>query len=398
MLNVRAAMLAILVAGCGDNLAAPPDADIPDAPMADAAFAPAAHYAQPQGTTLGGPTLSAPNVVPIFFTGDSDMQGQIEGFLDALPGSHYWNATTSEYAVGDITIQPSIVSSDTPPTTDDALQAWIVLNSDGLHGWPANTPNTIYTVFLPDGVVLTAGGSMSCSSFGGYHDETQTGSVIYALLPRCQSGVLGGITPAISHELVEASTDPFPETMGAYQNTDAAHAIWGLIPGGELGDMCEFVDSAYDHSLGSYLVQRTWSNTAAATGHDPCVPQDPATAYRGAVPLLTDHLPFTDSEGNSVTTDGVAVATGTSRTVEIDMFSDIPTDLWQVEAIDVASRFEGSAAELQLSLDHNAGKNGDKLNLTIHRIKAGQFGGSVALVESFIGGNTVSEFWVWVSN
>ncbi len=30
--------------------------------------------------------------------------------------------------------------------------------------------------------------------------------------------------------------------------------------------MCEYVDNAYARVLGSYLVQRTWSNVAAATG------------------------------------------------------------------------------------------------------------------------------------
>jgi hypothetical protein len=290
------------------------------------------------------------------------------------------------------------VSTDTPPTTDDALQTWIVAHATGTDGWPANTPNTIYTVFLPDNVTLSTPFGDSCSSFGGYHDETQSGAIVYALLPRCQSGNLNGITPAISHELIEASTDPWPESMGAYQNTDALHAIWGLIPGGELGDMCEYVDSAYDNSLGSYLVQRTWSNSAAAAGHDPCVPQDAATPYRGAVPVLTEQLPFTDSEGNAVTTEGVTVPVGMSKTIEVDLFSDLDTDLWQVEAIDVDSRFEGGPTELELTLDRNAGTNGGKLKLTIKRVAQGQGGGSVALIESIEGSGGVSEYWVWVSN
>jgi len=384
-------------AGCGGggshNTA--PDAEV-DATPVDAAFAPAPHGAQPKAVTLGGPVLTAPLVVPIFFTGDDTMQAQVEGFLAALPGSAYWHATTSEYGIGDIAIAASIVSSAAPPTTDAALQTFITTNI-GTNGWPANTPNTIYTVFLPDGVVLSSNFGTSCNDFGGYHSETQTGSVVYALLPRCTSGVLSGLTPALSHELIEASSDPLFSSNPAYQTTDDMHAIWGIAPGGELGDMCEFVHSAFQILVGNDLVQRTWSNAAAAAGHDPCVPELPATPYLGAEPVLPEQLPFEDVEGNSITTPGVTIVNGASATIEVDLFSDSPAADWTVQAIDADHQFYRSQPELAFTWDHTTGNNGSKLNLTIQRTADGDGGGSILLIESTVDGHSVSEWWGYVA-
>ncbi len=383
--------------GGGGSNNSGPDAATPDATPIDAAFAIAPHGAQPQAVTLGGPVLTAPLVVPIFFTGDDAMQAQVEGFLAALPGSAYWHATTSEYGIGDITIAPSIVSSDTPPTTDAALQTFITTNSDGAHGWPANTPNTIYTVFLPDGVILSSNFGTSCNAFGGYHAETQEGSIIYALLPRCTSGVLSGLTPALSHELIEASSDPLFSSNPAYQTTDAMHAIWGIAPGGELGDMCEYVHSAFQILVDNYLVQRTWSNAAAAAQHDPCVPELAATPYLGAEPVLTEQLPFQDVEGNNITTPGVTITSGSSATIEVDLFSDTPTADWTVQAIDADNQLYGSQPELAFTWDHTTGNNGSKLQLTIQRTANGGGGGSILLIESTVDNHSVSEWWGYVA-
>ena len=162
-------LLLLALAACGDNLP-PPDVGPPTHPSA------------PQMGSNGGPILAAPEIVPIFFTGDSDMQAQLEAFLRAIPGSDYWKAVGSEYGVGDPTVLPSIVSPDPPPTTDDALQAFIeahagplegqAMHARGQLGWPAPDPNTMYVVFLPAGVTQTAGSDVSCKTFGGYHDET----------------------------------------------------------------------------------------------------------------------------------------------------------------------------------------------------------------------------------
>ena len=103
---------ALLMFGCGDNLAVTADA-MPDGPPA---FAEATHDTAPTVVSGGGTVLAAPKVQPNFYMGDSDMQAQVEQFVGELGASSYWATETSEYGVGAIAALPTIVSTDTPPT------------------------------------------------------------------------------------------------------------------------------------------------------------------------------------------------------------------------------------------------------------------------------------------
>ncbi len=382
--------LAISIAACGDNL----EVVVPHAPQVESG---------------GGPILAAPEVVPIFFAGDDDMQHQLETFLVTLAASDYWHATTSEYGVGRPTILPSIVTSDPPPTTDDALQAWLEghlappLHSPSVAApvpvaWPAPDPNTVYVVFLPQGVTLTIGTTdTSCKTFGGYHDETAQQAIVYALLPRCPpSGApIDEITPALSHELIEASTDPHPNTAPAWVEIDYPDIVWAFTPGAELGDMCEYIQAARQRLVGEFLVQRTWSNSSAAAGHDPCVPTL-ASPYVAAAPVLVDlDLVLPDQ---TIATTGVEVPNGTATTIDVALFSDAPTDPWTIGVDDVASVLQGTPAELAVSFDDTTGNHGELRRLTIRRLMDGANGGSELVVTSKVNGVTVSLWWALVTN
>ena len=400
-------VLAIAIAACGGSDKNP--GNTPDAPgqQADAmpdspgAFMEAPHPTQPVAMSSGGNVLASPVVVPIFFANDSTQQAQIEAFLQQLAGSAFWTAVAHEYGVGSLTIAPSVITSDTPPTTDTALQTIIKSHAGGTGGWPAVTASTIYTVFLPDGVTLTMGGGTSCTDFGGYHSEVSTtaGSAIYALLPRCTNSTsfdpLQYNTIATSHELLEASTDPHPFTAPAYDTVDDEDAILGLMPGGELGDMCEAVKAAYQPILGTYTVQRMWSNASAAAGHDPCVPVL-STPYVEAAANMSDIQLSTG--GGTLTTRGVTIPVGSQMDVEVDLYSDAPTADWTVIAYDVASHYQMQPAELQLTLDKTTGNNGDKLKLTIKRLAAAQnFGVSEFVLFSQVNGVNVGQWFGLVS-
>jgi hypothetical protein len=361
----------------------------------------------PQVSSAGGPVLVGPEIVPIFFAGDDDMQHQLEAFLDELATSPYWSTATSEYGIGAPTIDTSIVAAETPPTTDDELQALLEshvgspLSAATTVGfpvrWPAPDANTVYVVFLPTGVTLTAGSDTSCVTFGGYHDETTQSHIVYALLPRCApSGApIDAITPALSHELVEAATDPHPETAPAFVVVDNADIVWAFTPGAELGDMCEYVHAARQRLVGGYLVQRTWSNNSAAAGHDPCVPTL-GVPYVGAAPVFGDVTLAVS--GTSVVTQGIQIATNTSATIDLTLFSDAPTANWTVGADDVASVVQMLPAELSMSLNQTVGNDGDVLELTIKRLKNGDGGGSEFVITSKVGGETTSLWWGLVTN
>jgi hypothetical protein len=380
--------------GCGDNLAAEaPDASLPDAPPA---FVEAPFGNAPQVISGGGPVLAAGKVQPIFFAGDGDVQPQVEQFLNQLGASSYWSATTAEYGVGPITNLPTIVSSDPVPATDQALQTWLAAQLDGTHaGWPAvPDPNTVYTVFIPAGVSFEG----ACTSYGAYHDEDSAQGVAfpYALIPRCMgsSSVLDTLTVSLSHELVEAATDPLPFSAPAFVRLDPEHFVWGRTPGGELGDMCEYLQNVEQPLVGSFVVQRTWSNASAAAGHDPCVPVM-ATPYASAVPVLDEDLMVT-SHGQPIMTKGITVPLNMSKTIAVQLFSDAPTAEWSVAAYDAAALLGGQGT-LAFQWGKTTGKNGDKLQVIVTRTRTAGNRGSEMVIVSKVDNKIVAMWWGYVA-
>jgi len=108
---------------------------------------------------------------------------------------------------------------------------------------------------------------------------------------------IDAVTATGSHEIVEAATDPFPQSMGAapgYSQPDEAHLYWLFgLGGGETGDMCAQQPGAFTKFAElPYVVQRTWSNIAAKQGHDPCVPPLPGEVFFNSVPVLNDTITF----------------------------------------------------------------------------------------------------------
>ncbi len=391
----------LAVAACGDGASPPsPDAGTTGNPQ----FATAGHVAAPQVHSFGGDVLVQPKIQPIFFTGDDSMQGVVEQFLGMLASSSYWTTTTQEYGVGMPSILPTIVEQyAAPPTTDTALQDYLkthLASGSVAPGWTYDR-QTIYAVFLPDGVVLDAGFGKSCQDFGAYHDEaigTSGESIVYALMPRCAG--IDDLTSAASHEFIEASTDPYVNTAGAYSNVDPAHAIWGIIPGGELGDMCEYVEAAYSRMVGNFMVQRTWSNASAAAGHDPCVPTLMGIPYVGATPKLYDAT-YLNSPFGAVWTQGTTLALGATRTIDVELFSDAPSSqAFHVDAVDSAQFFGETKPEIQLSWDRQSGNNGDTLHLTMTRMNNGPdfLGGTILSFTISYDSTIVSQWWAFVSN
>jgi hypothetical protein len=169
------------------------------------------------------------------------------------------------------------------------------------------------------------------------------------------------------------------------------------VPGAENGDFCEYLDSAYIRGVGDFMVQRTWSNAAAKAGHDPCLPA-PATPYIAAAPMFTESVPF-DGYTGRVQTKAMELPVNMSKTIEIALFSDQPTDDYQVDVEDGAGMY-GDPPELAFTWDKQAGKNGDKLHLTIQRLRTAGFGapGSIFLLSTKTASGAVSQWWGYVAN
>ncbi len=353
-------------------------------PKVDAGY-PGPHPAVPQVVNFGGSVLTAPKVIPIFFKTDP-FQADVEAFLTQMAAAPYWSSVTSEYGVGALTVGTSIVVNDTPPTTTNTTQieAWLLAYLDGTHPeFPAVALNNIYTIIYPSATTITQKGfGTSCINYGGYHDEAKTSgsagkSVVYAVLPRCATfGTLSGLdalTGPLSHEMIEAATDPLPQTSTAWAEADQDHMVWNIQPLGEVGDMCAYEPQNYARIIGTYVAQRTWSNASAKAGHDPCVPVL-AQPYYAAAPVLTEVVNL-DYYGQTVATKGVQVALGKSKTIDVDLFSDAPLSNWTIQAVD-ATYGTSNPKELDLVFDVTSGNNGDVAHLTITRIANGQYAGS----------------------
>ncbi|HVY47921.1 MAG TPA: hypothetical protein VHB21_18665 [Minicystis sp.] len=345
---------------------------------------PAPHPPAPQVQKTGTLVMTAQKIQPVFFQNDdAAFVAQIEDFTSKIGTSTYFPDAAGEYGVGMPTVLAPIQLTEDAPSSlsDDQIQTWLISKIEAGDGvFPAADDQTIYVLFYPSGVTISDFGGTSCQSFGGYHFNTNLhdgSNAIYAVIPRCQGGqgvtAMDLVTQATSHELLEAATDPLPETQPTYGSLDDAHFYWELVVGAEVGDLCSLSPSGYS-SLSDmpYSVQRIWSNEAAAASHDPCAPSPSGEVYFNAAPELNDDVTIFGPDG-SVTMKGVTIKVGETKTIDVDLFSDGPTDAWSVQAYDAQELFGGSP-DLDLSLDKETGKNGDKLKLTIKPLHQAQYG------------------------
>lgn len=351
--------------------------------------------------------LASPHVQPIIFDGDAE-QAKITSFTHGFAGTTYWKAATSEYGVGDISASDPIVvaaadtSFPTPTSlTDTQIQSFLQTHLDGAHaGWGTPDVNTIYTVFYPVNVTVTLDPfGQSCAGFGGYHSFTTVGAVQvpYAVIPRCtELGSLQGVedvmTGASSHELIEASTDPFGT---GYDSADADHFYYDLQPLSEVGDMCAFEsDAFYKPAELGFAVQRTWSNVLAAQGKSPCAPALDTSIYFAAVPVFTGHVTmnFGSGVGNQLSVKGVKVPLGQSATIDLDLISSAAMPPFKVQVTDTLAT-QGKSPELSFALDRESGQNGEKLHLTITRVAAAsQYDGTEFSVLAYVDGQNYHQW------
>ncbi len=402
-----------------------------------------------QITTNGGYVMKNPIIVPITWNSDPS-QAMFDSFADELGSTSYWNTTTSEYGVGAAssgTANHVHLATAAPAQLQDSdLQTMVTTNvGAATNPWPAATQDTVYAFFLPPGVSLQiqsgfGGGSGTqdaCQQgIGGYHDQITVGSttVAYAVVPSCTFG--GGNTAAqqttmsMSHELIEAATDPQPSGNAAgFIGYDSDHFAFddfyfetGVF-GTEVGDACEVFITGPDSSFYEEKettpspfdnwVQRTWSNKSAAAGHNPCVPV-PSDPYFNVTPLdlaeVNVNLPAQLTGSSSATqqpTKGLQVLTGQTKTFALGFYSDGPTSgPWTVSAAPdnpiVAGQGGGlgnfNKSQISVSLDKTSGQNGEKTYLTVNVTTAGStFKGELVTVTSTLNG--VSHYMpIWIAS
>jgi len=235
---------------------------VPMHPGAAAVAAPAAAKL----TYRGGPLLTAVQVFTVFWgaawqtAANSALVVQLNQFFDYILTSQLIDQL-SEYSVAGQSIGhgtrtgTKVITSPAPGASVQDSDIQNLIQQEISNGTlPATTPNTLYFVFLPNGVQVVQGGGASCQVFCGYHDSFGN-NIYYAVMPYpgcagCTGGlaVFDALTSTTSHELCEAITDPVPG-QGWYDDAN-----------GEIGDICAWKT----RKLGNYTIQLEWSNRANA--------------------------------------------------------------------------------------------------------------------------------------
>jgi hypothetical protein len=380
--------------------AAPPAAPYP-------AFTPAV----PKLLNGGGAILKSPVFVTITWPGDPNADA-FEKLGDAIGATSYWSTTVSEYGVGPASSGAAnhVRMTSALPTALKGTDVETLVTTNATNGtWPAQTPDTLYVMYLPSTTSIDLGdgsGDACASGTGGYHDNIKSAGrdIPYAVVLQCPSTGLDDATVTASHEMAEASTDTLPSTTQAYAGVDDAHYAWDLMQAfqDEDGDMCEMYEDYLVHVPEMpYAVQRLWSDKSAAAGHAPCVPA-PTGAYFNATPLgaMSDLVLDMSSQQGSATqkAGGYQIAVGASRAIEVGFYSDAPSEAWTLSAIEVdpfatsgsGDPFAAAATSLlDLSLDKTSGKNGDKATLTVKvKTAAAPTKGRLVLLVSKLGAQT----------
>jgi len=309
----------------------------------DAGFVEAPHAALPQIPDNGGPVVAAPKLVTITFAGYSQ-DATMKSFADWIVGSSWFTEVGHDYGVGAGTHVAHVVLQMTAPTSPTDLDTQALIEqkigdgtlpspfdvdggTDGGGGADAGSGvagGYVYVLFYPQGTTAGGflGGGDTCadlgggSFIGGYHWETQSGAyhVPYAVVPTCSdaSGVenASDLEASASHEIMEASTDPFPYTTTGYALTDPSNP-WTYTDG-EVADLCE----GQTLQQNGFTVQRIWSNGAAAAGTAPCIPAPAGGFYDVSPSPNTTQM----------------VAAGASTTFTLTGFSTDPIPPWSLTA------------------------------------------------------------------
>jgi hypothetical protein len=372
------ALLAAAAACGGSSQGTAPGGDGGTTPPPDGY--PAPHPPMPLVTNqMMGAAIASPQLVTVTFQGDT-LATPLHAFSDAIPGSAWWTQVSGDYGAGTMTnlMHVTDVQGAAGSYTDvDAIGAgpssmatFIQQEvADGI--FPDPGASTVYLIYLPMGTTVTLDAStaqpkQSCvnGGFAGYHSSTKItpkagGAAVdaaYAIVARCDPPIpqlmmtqQTFMTLTASHEVIEAVTDSKPVSVGPqWVMPDGA---WGAVAGGEVADLCsDVLGTGQDQwSEGSFVYQRSWSNTSAKAGHDPCVPIPMGEVYFNAAPQ----------------TELVQLGIGGSSQVELDAFSDAEMAAWKIEAIDVGAALSMATSQLTITLDKTSVKNGDVAHATI---------------------------------
>ena len=373
------------------------DAGMPPRIGGDAAWTNGVPGGMPQVISAGGPVIAAPVFQAVTFA-NYNLTTVVDDFVARVGSTTYWRQAVAEYGVGaGQALAPVHVPTGAPQNLDDSdIQAWLVSELSAGGGFAPPSLGTVYVLFFPFASSITFDQQQSCFTMGAYHNSIVVGgvNVSYAVVPECTTNTRSAqdsTTSAASHEMIEAVTDPLPlGSTPTYSTVDLAHAYYPLVLGGsEVGDLCaQWPASFFVPDDLPYMVQRTWSNAAVAAGRDPCQPTLEGETFFNAVPVLSDTVSVGDP-ALGMTALGASIAPGTSRIVDVHLYSEADVGPWTVSALNVPV----GGSNLTFGWDRTTGNNGDTLHLTITaNYPVADYGGEPFILRSTLAGET--NYWL----
>lgn len=331
--------------------------DARPAPAADGAALIA--RALPRLEHRGGPFLRHPRVVTITFAGDDEiLVRSLDAFGDTITRTAWWRAVTdglctpSGDCVGEGRAGASVVLDEALPSAVHATALVALLErviGQGRLG--TIDDDTLLVVYPPAGVTVSDEFvSRYCGDAPrGFHRALRrpARTTPYAVVPRC--GGLDDLTATASHEILEAATNPDPSHRGfalAGGSASGGFAAAGVEP----VDPCGLIlRNGHRVEAAGFTVQRAWSNAAAASGANPCVPAPTAAPFLALVPAAPAIRLRAPGEVARVTLTAAASADGRP---------------WTIATIDLAVA-PGAAPAVAAQLDRTQVAAGDTVTLTL---------------------------------
>lgn len=233
--------------------------------------------------------------------------------------------------------------------------------------------SVLWLVYLPAGVSLADPTTRYCTGKArAFHRslDLDGARVAFAVLPRC--GDEAQLTGSASHEILEATTNPFPAVRGfAFPSGSGASGF--SAAGLEPVDPCGLVTmDAHQTTESGFVVHRAWSNRTAALGRDPCVPSPPDAPYVMLVPRAP-----------AVRIAGV----GETATIDLDASTAGNATAWTISAFDLGGYFDDDRY-VDLALDRRTVTAGQRVSLTITARKRSPTQREIVALVSTLGGHS----------
>lgn len=307
----------------------------------------------------GGPFMRHPRIVTITFRADDKaLVSRLEQFGETITRTPWWRAVTEGYCAKDGDCigegQPGMAVrlDDQLAAEVHAVELSALLRRYAQAGrFGVLDENTLLVAYLPPGVHLRDAFVARYCGDGprGFHRALRMDKRIvgFAVLPRC--GDEAALTGTASHEILETAANPDTSQHGfalVPSSVNLAFSAAGVEP----VDPCGLLNrGTHQTQEGGFVVQRAWSNRAAANGQDPCVPAAPARPYLALIPQ--QRVIRLTKPGDSVTVSAIAVA-------------DRPGQRWSVSATDLTGARQRQRY-LEVSLSKSEVSVGEKMQMTV---------------------------------